>query len=730
MSSVDLSATLDRAQLGRLTRLGGGTQGTVYRAPKVKLDLPGPAVFKEYRRTVLPGVDFGSLREMVTFLESLSFSEGTRLVGRAAWPILLVAEHGQHCGFVMPEVPSTFSVELHLPSGRTARGLAQFQHLLNDDDFLARRGISLSDCDRYELLADAVEALAFFHAHDITVGDLSPKNLLFSCSPHCRCYFVDCDAMSIGGRSVLPQLETGDWDVRSVSAEPLATRATDVYKLALLALRLLARHQSTRSPVALPGTTPEPIRRLIAAGLDSDPARRPPAKAWATACREAAEAASRTPARRTATVGAPRRPSATTMAERRAPSRRTGVPVAVASLRAATRPGSPGGLAGALPSQPAGAGASQLAPATPAGRAGPAPRWLGPLARGRRAGLLLGGLGVITLILVATLGGSPSAPASTGSWSSGLALAGAPGGNGAFTSISCPTSTFCSATVGYTSYTFIDQRWSPVRQMDAAFVSCPTSSFCAAVGGTAGYTYSDGRWSTAAQITDHGELTAIACASSARCVAGDNHGNVYTYTEGTWSSGTDITSSLSDGVAGLSCPATSFCVATDGAGYAYTDSKGRWSMGTLLEAGEAAAVSCATAASCAAVSRDGYEFTLSGDTWSLGQLLDAGGLSAISCPTAAFCVAVSQDGYEYTFSGSLWSNRELGDANDAAQGNPSAVSCPAADYCVTITDRGYVYTYSRSLSAAPPRTSTSALISRPAKLSTISSSSVYEYSAG
>ena len=697
MSSIDLSATLDRTQLGPLTRLAGGTQGTVYRAPNVKLDLPGPAVFKEYRRAILPGVDFGSLREMVTFLESLSFSEGTRLVGRAAWPILLVAERRRHCGFVMPEVPSEFAVELHLPSGRTARGLAQFQHLLNDDDFLARRGILLSDCDRYELLADAAEALVFLHAHDIAVGDLSPKNLLFSCSPHRRCYFVDCDAMSIGGRSVLPQLETGDWDIRSVSAEPLATHASDVYKLALLALRLLARHQSSRSPADLPRTTPERIHQLIAAGLQRDPSRRPPAEAWATPLIEAAGAASRMPAQRAGPVGTPHPSSATKAADRRAPPRATRWPISVPVPGAVTPLGSSGGPAGRpLPQSPP-AGPPQPNPATPTRLATRGQRLVAWADRRGRLGVLLSGVAVIVVILLSGLGGSPSAPtASMGSWSSGLALSGGAGGNGAFTSISCPTATFCAATVDYTSYTFTDGRWSPGKQVGAAFVSCPTTSFCAAVGGTTGYAYSDGTWSTGTHISDHGELTAISCATGALCVAGDSHGNVYTYSAGTWSSGKEIAPSLNDSLVALSCPTRTFCVATDDAGYEYTYSNGRWSEGTLLEANEMAAVSCPTAAFCVAVTEDGYEYTLSGETWSIGQLLDVNGLSAVSCPTTAFCVAVSEDGYEYTFSGGMWSNREVTDVNAGTQIELSAISCPTGTYCAALTDRGYVYTYSRA----------------------------------
>ena len=39
----------------------------------------------------------------------------------------------------MPEVPSDFTIDIHLPSGKTHRSLAQLKHLLNPEDFLDHR---------------------------------------------------------------------------------------------------------------------------------------------------------------------------------------------------------------------------------------------------------------------------------------------------------------------------------------------------------------------------------------------------------------------------------------------------------------------------------------------------------------------------------------------------------------------------------------------------------------
>lgn len=285
--------------LGQLHRLSAGTQGVVYRAPKIQLNFTGSAVYKEYKPLVT--VDYSALHAMVRFLGSLTVRQGSELVGRAAWPISVVKDRGCDRGFIMPEVSGSFSVELFMPnSGTTKRRQAEFQTLLNGDDWLARRRVKVTDRDRYDLLIDCAKALSLFHHHDIAVGDFSPKNLLFSLGPEPRCYFVDCDSMSIKGRSVLKQLETPDWDIRAVSVEPLATAATDVYKFGLLALRLFAGDQSTRDIGELPRTVPREVREVIKRSILTDERGRRAADDWIAPLRGARwKASTATPRRAT-----------------------------------------------------------------------------------------------------------------------------------------------------------------------------------------------------------------------------------------------------------------------------------------------------------------------------------------------------------------------------------------------------------------------------------------------
>jgi len=128
------------------------------------------------------------------------------------------------------------------------------------------------------VLREVASGLAFLHKHDVCVGDISPKNLLFSLTPHETIYFIDCDAVRINGVSVLPQVETPGW--QAPAGEELATIYTDTYKLGLLALRLIVGDHDTTNPAHLPATTPDMLRQIITDTLTSQPQQRPLPEAW------------------------------------------------------------------------------------------------------------------------------------------------------------------------------------------------------------------------------------------------------------------------------------------------------------------------------------------------------------------------------------------------------------------------------------------------------------------
>jgi serine/threonine protein kinase len=269
---------IDRDKLGVLNKIGQGGQGVVYQAPNVTTTFASSMVYKEYKAQALAGIDFTALAAMPALVEeSLSYAQAERLISIAAWPCRIVEDASAPAGFVMPAIPQKFFIPLTTVKG-VAQTTAEFQHLLNHPTVLVARGITIDDVQRCTLLREVASGLAFLHKHGVCVGDISPKNLLFSLTPHEGVYFIDCDAARINGVSALPHVETPGWEVPA--GEELATIYSDTYKLGLLALRLLAGDQDTTNPGHLPATTPAMLRQIVTDTLTNEPVQRPLPEAW------------------------------------------------------------------------------------------------------------------------------------------------------------------------------------------------------------------------------------------------------------------------------------------------------------------------------------------------------------------------------------------------------------------------------------------------------------------
>ncbi|MEY8019094.1 hypothetical protein [Mycobacterium servetii] len=274
-----------------LVKISQGGQGVVYKAPQISIPFAKSMVYKEYKQAALAALDVNALKAMPACLESLPYGEGARLISIAAWPCRVVEDNGRATGFVMPTIPDEFFTDFWTVKG-PSKIAAEFQHLLNEPHVLARSfgGQMISDRQRYGLLRSLVSALTFLHGHGICVGDLSPKNLLFSLSGNNpETYFIDCDAMRVNGVSLTTQLETPGWEVPT--GEEKATTFSDRYKLGLLALRLIVGSQDAKDPARLPASVHPVLRQVITNTLTQPAANRPNLSTWDSALEQAWQAA-------------------------------------------------------------------------------------------------------------------------------------------------------------------------------------------------------------------------------------------------------------------------------------------------------------------------------------------------------------------------------------------------------------------------------------------------------
>jgi hypothetical protein len=278
---------LQRARLEPLTQVGEGGQGFVHLTEAVKINKQWPVAYKEYK----PGTSFDPvmLARMVAFVPGLDVGTGRWLCETTAWPAALIERGSVVSGFLMRRIPEDFQQ----PWGEDGATVpAAMQYLLNPQQYLDRKRISIDNRQRLALLEDIADTLSRLHSLGIVVGDLSPNNLLVRLSGKPRCFFIDCDAMRLRGDDVLEQVETPEWRVPG-PFEPNATPASDAYKFGLLAVRLFAQDQMGAEVSALAGVSVE-LGVLARRSLDINSTARPAPGDWLTPLRAAQQGPSYT----------------------------------------------------------------------------------------------------------------------------------------------------------------------------------------------------------------------------------------------------------------------------------------------------------------------------------------------------------------------------------------------------------------------------------------------------
>ncbi|GHB05897.1 hypothetical protein GCM10010512_41640 [Streptomyces thermoviolaceus subsp. thermoviolaceus] len=230
--------------LGR--ELGKGGQGTVREIERLRINGSWPVAYKEYTPEALRQLRTDVLERMVAFLPAQPAAVGEWLARNTAWPAALVTRGADVSGFLMRQIPDEFF--LTMPSGD--RKTAGFEFLLNELSYVRRIVGEVSPRQTMGLLLALAGTLHRLHGLGVVAGDLSPKNLLFSLSgAEPGCFLIDCDAMGVGGDWALKPVQTPDWELPS--GEALGTPQGDVYKFALLAVRLFLHAQQGKDVEAL-----------------------------------------------------------------------------------------------------------------------------------------------------------------------------------------------------------------------------------------------------------------------------------------------------------------------------------------------------------------------------------------------------------------------------------------------------------------------------------------------
>jgi hypothetical protein len=221
-------ARLPTSSLGTLEKVGSGGQATVYRPAR----FPG-LLYKKYLAPARVNAD--ALDRLRRVRLAMAKHDREYLDGSAAWPAILVEEAGRTVGFLMAPAGDHFFHQF----GSNVRKPTDLQYLIFKPKPAWNSLILPGVFQRLEICRLIATAVDTMHRNKLVIGDISMSNILWAVRPEPAVYLIDCDGVrQAGGLPVLEQATTPDWsDPKDPSR---ATFDTDMYKLALAVLRVLA----------------------------------------------------------------------------------------------------------------------------------------------------------------------------------------------------------------------------------------------------------------------------------------------------------------------------------------------------------------------------------------------------------------------------------------------------------------------------------------------------------
>jgi len=265
---------------GDLRQLAAGGEGIVYRI----ISEPR-AVYKEYKQRSLADINVDALERLIEFPFRLAADDRAWLLSRTAWPRGTVTRDGRVVGIVMPAIPDHYYAQYGLKAN-PKQVLCDWNHLSFQSQPLAPHMMSTVPLpgivERLELVRDLALTVDLLHRHDVIVGDMSGKNLIWSADPpHVR--IIDCGSFRFERQpNVSAHKESPGWIDPHLRGAP-TSRSSDVFKLAVAAYRILWERPSS---VVTPESVQEPTSHelplefpaLVAASLGSG--SRPSAADW------------------------------------------------------------------------------------------------------------------------------------------------------------------------------------------------------------------------------------------------------------------------------------------------------------------------------------------------------------------------------------------------------------------------------------------------------------------
>lgn len=281
---------------GQLEEIGRGGEGRV-----MTVGAMSGTVYKEYLEFQGHLPNRTALEELINLPQRMSASDRQWIAERTTWPHTVVEDGGRLKGFLMPVIGPQF-FRVHGARAAPKRVACEWNYLSLRHRFRNQPNIvtevpDVTPMDALGVVLDLARTMKVFHEHDVVLGDLSGRNLLWTDTPRLAVMVIDCDSFRYEDRpGVAPSKQSPDWEDPALTS-PLTTRESDKYKLALAAYRAVWSAGTERPDPSIARIPPPPdgvpavLGDLVERGLRAS--NRPEPGEWVKALENAVRFAGR-----------------------------------------------------------------------------------------------------------------------------------------------------------------------------------------------------------------------------------------------------------------------------------------------------------------------------------------------------------------------------------------------------------------------------------------------------
>ena len=208
MSAIPYSQV---ARPGDLTEIGKGGEGRVFTVRS----MPG-MVYKEF--VEFPGhtPNRSALEELMGSLQQMSPDERSWLSERTTWPQTLVIDGNKMRGFLMPLIGQQYFKKYGIRAN-PKNVACEWNYLSMRSKYEGNKNIysevpRVTPFGAFSAVVDLCKTMEILHRHNIVIGDMSGRNLLWTDAPTLRVMVIDCDSFHPEGKvGVSPPKQSPDW---------------------------------------------------------------------------------------------------------------------------------------------------------------------------------------------------------------------------------------------------------------------------------------------------------------------------------------------------------------------------------------------------------------------------------------------------------------------------------------------------------------------------------------